>query len=258
MNFKDKTAVVTGGGSGIGKATALAFAEAGANVLILDINEKAAQAVVNQHSNIKFALVDVSDALMVASVAAKIGAVDILVSNAGIEFNNDGSVLTMSSNKLHRILDVNLWGAVHCARAFVPEMPKGGKVVMVSSLQAFMACHPGTSYQASKAALIGLGQALAIEVARKGINVNVVCPGGVATEGMGAVRAGDSGIDDFRRNCPLGRRATPDEIAKPIMFLCSEWASYITGSAMIVDGGHSAMGMPYAGPVVRVEGDPDA
>ncbi len=257
MDFKGKTVVVTGGASGIGKATALAFAEAGAGVCIIDNNEVRAQAVVDHHTSIKFVLADVSDSLSVASAARMLNPVDILVSNAGIEYNNDGNVLTMNPQRLRRILEVNLWGAINCVRAFVPHMARGGKVVIVSSLQASMACLPGTSYQASKAALIGLGRALAIEVARSGINVNMVCPAGVATEGMGAVRAGDAGLDDYRRKCPLGRRAHPKEIAGPIMFLCSELASYITGSVLMVDGGVSAFGMPYPD-IPRVENDPDA
>jgi NAD(P)-dependent dehydrogenase (short-subunit alcohol dehydrogenase family) len=137
-------------------------------------------------------------------------------------------------------------------------MSAGGKVVFVSSLQASMACLPGTSYQASKAALIGLAKALAVELAPKGINVNAICPAGVATEGMGAVRAGDGGLDDYRRHNPVGRRAWPDEIAYPILFLCSDWAKYLVGASLIVDGGMSSLGMPYVGPARSVPNDPDA
>lgn len=258
MNFEGKTVVVTGGGSGIGRATALAFAKAGARVYILDSDPVRANAVAQKYEHIDYVQsVDVSSDAEVKSFAQAVGPIDVLVSNAGIEFNDKGSLLEMSPTLLKRIVDVNLWGAVNCARAFVPSMRPGGRVVFVSSVQAFAVCQPGTSYQASKAALIGLAKGLAIEVARKGINVNVVCPGGVATEGMGAVRAGDSGLDDYRRHCMLGRRACPDEIAGPILFLCSDAASYMTGSVLVVDGGVSAMGMPYSGPVEYVDNDPD-
>lgn len=259
LDFKGRKVVVTGGGSGIGKATTLAFAHAGAEVIILDVNEGLGRAVRALSDNIGFAHVDVSDPFAVGKCAERIGPIDILVSNAGIEYNDAGNLLTMDEERLHHILDVNLMGAINCARAFVPRMKPHGRVVFVSSTQAFAACLPGTSYQASKAGLIGVAKALAIEVARMDINVNVICPGGVATEGMGAVRAGDSeeGLNDYRRRCMLGRRARPEEIAGPILFLCSHMASYITGEVMVVDGGCSAMGMPYAGPLVYAEHDPD-
>jgi NAD(P)-dependent dehydrogenase (short-subunit alcohol dehydrogenase family) len=253
FDFTGKKVVVTGGLSGIGRATALAFAESNAEVYVLDITHTA----LSLHPNIQIMLVDVADEKNVLDTAKNIGAIDILVSNAGIEYNDVGNLVSMPRRKLDRILEVNLGGAINCVRAFMPKMHKGGRVVFVSSTQAFMACHPGTSYQASKAGLIGLAKGLAIEYARLGINVNVICPGGVATEGMGAVRAGDSGLDDFKRHCPIGRRAHPHEIAKPILFLCSEWASYITGATLVVDGGVSSLGMPYPPLGAPVDNDPD-
>lgn len=257
IRFSGKTVVVTGGGSGIGRATAIAFAEHGAMTFVVDISAEAGARVVEEHSNLCFRQGDVSRLEEIEAVRESIGEpVDILVSNAGIEYNDVGNLLTMPVDKLQRILGVNLMGAINCARVFMPTMPRGGKVVFVSSLQAFAACLPGTSYQASKGALISLTKALAIEVALNGINVNVICPGGVATEGMGAVRAGDSGLDDFRRLNPMGRRAWPEEIAYPILFLCSEWASYMTGQILQVDGGMSAVGMPRP-TLVPVENDPD-
>jgi 3-oxoacyl-[acyl-carrier protein] reductase len=262
IGFAGKIVVVTGGASGIGRATALAFAECGANVAVVDVDEERGEALVDGAQRIEFFKADVAIVHEVQSVLegvlGKYGRpADILVSNAGIENNQVGSLLTMPEDVLRRILDVNLYGAINCARVFVPAMPDGSKVVFVSSLQAFMACLPGTSYQASKAGLIGIAKALAIELGPRRINVNVICPGGVATEGMGAVRAGESGLDDYRRHNPLGRRARPEEMALPILFLCSEWASYMTGQIVQVDGGMSAMGMPRAGAAIIMPDDPD-
>jgi len=262
IGFAGKIVVVTGGASGIGRATALAFAERGATVVVVDVDETRGATLVDGVLPIEFLKADVSNALEVQSVLEGIlgrygRPADILVSNAGIEDNRVGNLLTMPEDVLRRILDVNLYGAINCARVFVPAMPDGSKVVFVSSLQAFMACLPGTSYQASKAGLIGITKALAIELGPRRINVNVICPGGVATEGMGAARGNDLGLDDYRRHNPLGRRARPEEMALPILFLCSEWASYMTGQIVQVDGGMSAMGMPRAGPHVIGPDDPD-
>ena len=262
IGFGDKIVVVTGGASGIGRATAIAFAERGATVVVVDVDEKLGVTLMDGASRIEFFKADVANAHEVQSVfegmLSRYGRpADILVSNAGIENNHVGNLLTMPEDILRRILDVNLYGAINCSRVFIPAMPDGGKVVFVSSLQAFMACLPGTSYQASKAGLIGIAKALAIELGPRRINVNVICPGGVATEGMGSVRGNDLGLDDYRRHNPLGRRARPEEMALPILFLCSEWASYMTGQVVQVDGGMSAMAMPRIGPTIKRPGDPD-
>jgi NAD(P)-dependent dehydrogenase (short-subunit alcohol dehydrogenase family) len=262
ISFRDKIVVVTGGASGIGQATAFAFAAHGARVAVLDVDESLGAADVNGSSEIDFFQADVSNPREMQAVADGVlrrygRPADILVSNAGIEDNRSGNLLTMPDAVLRKIVEVNLYGGINSARAFAPAMPDGGKIVFVSSLQAFMVSLPGTSYQASKAGLIGVAKALAVELGPRRINVNVICPGGVATEGMGAVRAGDNGLDDFRRNTPLGRRARSEEIAYPILFLCSEWASYMTGQIVQVDGGKSAMGMPRAGPIAISPDDPD-
>lgn len=262
IDFGGRAVVVTGGASGIGKATALAFAEFGAKVTILDIDEEAGAAVAAANPNIYFVKADVAEAAQLRVAIQRVREnhghpADILVSNAGIEDNRSGNLLTMPEGTLRKIVEVNLYGAMNAARAFVPEMPDGGKVVFVGSLQAFMACLPGTSYQASKAGLIGVAKALAIELAPRRINVNVICPAGVATEGIGAARAGISGLDDYRRHNLLGRRARPEEIAFPILFLCSEWANYMTGQILQVDGGMSAMGLSRPGPVTIWPDDPD-
>jgi NAD(P)-dependent dehydrogenase (short-subunit alcohol dehydrogenase family) len=262
INFANKIAVVTGGASGVGKATALAFARFGANVCIIDTDAERCALLSKEHQSLSFYEVDVADAAKLAELAQRMrgsphGVIDIFVSNAGIEDTSSGNLVTMPEQVLRRIIEVNLYGAINCVRTFIPMMRDGGKIVLVSSLQAFMACAPGTSYQASKAGLIGVAKALTIELASRNINVNVVCPAGIATEGMGARSVDREGLEDYRRNNPLGRRARPDEIAYPILFLCSDWASYMTGQVVHIDGGMSSMGMPWRGPIAVFGDDPD-
>src|SRR5258708_5995523 len=144
IDFADKIVVVTGGASGIGRATALAFAERGATVVVVDVDEKRGVTLVDGVQRIEFFKADVSNAHEVQSVLEGVlgrygRPIDILVSNAGIENNHMGNLLTMPEDVLRRILDVNLYGAINCVRVFVPAMPDGSKVVFVSSLQAFMA-----------------------------------------------------------------------------------------------------------------------
>lgn len=260
FDFHSKVVVVTGGGSGIGKATALAFAECGAKVIVLDIKR-----IESPEKEILCKAVDVAVAneveRAVREAIEQLGAdsIHVLVNNAGIEFNDVGNLIDMPVDKLRRIVDVNLYGYINCARVVAPYMPKGGRIVNVSSIQGLAAHLPGTSYQVSKSGILGLTHALAVELASKGINVNVVAPGGIATEGMGAVRSGESDIiDRYRKRIPLGRRGWPEEIAGPILFLCSDLASYITGATIIVDGGYLINITPDAGGLVPiVENDPD-
>ncbi len=249
--FEGKVAVVTGGASGIGKSVAYAFARYGASVVLVDINAEKADEIskkINEENcNSIFIEADVSKHQatnqMVEETVKKFGRLDILVNNAGIEFNDRGSILEMPYDDLDRILKVNLYGYINCTRSVVPimkERKEGGKIVNVSSIQGFTAHLPGTSYQPSKAAIIGLTKALAIELAPFHINVNAVAPGAIATEGIGSVRkAQENIIDAYRKRIPLGRRGRPEEVAGPILFLSSEYASYITGSVLVVDGGYT-------------------
>lgn len=268
LKFNGKNVLVTGGASGIGRATAQAFALQGANVIILDINTPVAGSVVDticelggQASSYE---VDVSTAEEVEGVAGELGAlygeIHILVNNAGIEYNDRGNIISMPYADLTRILQVNLFGYMHCVRAFVPIMPRGGRIVQVSSVQGLGAHRPGTSYQVAKSAILGLTRSLAIELAEREITVNTVAPGAIATEGMGNVRSGEQGIvDRYRRRIPLGRRGHVEEVAGPILFLCSELACYITGTVLLVDGGYMIQLTPDTGePITHyTPDDPD-
>ncbi|MBI4085692.1 MAG: SDR family oxidoreductase [Candidatus Liptonbacteria bacterium] len=267
LNFRDKVAVVTGAASGIGKATAIAFGSLGANVVLVDVNEKngleVSKTITNLGVKSLFIKTDTSNEeeteRMASIIKKEFGTPHILVNSAGIEFNDRGNLVDMPYDLLKKILDVNLYGYIHCVRALAPLMKEGGSIVNISSIQGLAVHSPGTSYQVSKSGILGLTRALAIELACSNINVNTVAPGAIATEGMGAVRGGESSIlDPYRRRIPLKRRGRAEEIAGPILFFCSSLASYITGSVLVVDGGYLINLTPDFGEVIKpVVGDPD-
>ncbi|MBI2546917.1 MAG: SDR family oxidoreductase [Candidatus Aenigmarchaeota archaeon] len=250
MDFKNKVAIITGAASGIGKATAYAFAEHSVSVVVADIDPIKGK-LVSDYLKRKgyrsiFIETDVSSPAQTDRMASKTlkeyGKIDILVNNAGIEFGDKGNIIDMPYGKLKRILDVNLYGYINCARSVVPHMrerKQGGKIVNVSSVEGLSALLPGTSYQASKSGIIGLTRALAIELAPWKINVNAVAPGAIATEGMGAAHD-QKIVEAYRRRIPWGARGFPKDIAGPILFLSSEYARYITGQVLVVDGGYLA------------------
>lgn len=244
FDYTGYVCVVTGASSGIGKATAQMFLEAGAHVALVDIDPVGTEALVAE-SNGKalFMQTDVSDpdaaARATSTTLERFQKIDILVNCAGIEYNDRGNLLEMPYDDLKRILDVNMMGYIHMARSVVSNMSDGGRVINVSSIQGLAAHHPGTSYQIAKSAILGLTHSLAIELAPREITVNTVAPGAIRTEGMGAVRIGDNTLlDSYRRRIPAGRRGTSTEVAGAILFLVSDLAQYITGTTLVVDGGY--------------------
>jgi NAD(P)-dependent dehydrogenase (short-subunit alcohol dehydrogenase family) len=265
FNFRDKAVVVTGAGSGIGKATAALFAKFGARIAVLDCDERAGvksmTSIQENGGRAEFIKTDVgSEELCFKAASLLFGkpgfaSVDVLVNNAGVEYTDCGGMVDMPKDKLERILRTNLMGALNCVRAFIPKMERGS-IVNVSSVQALATELPGTSYQMSKAGLLGLTHALAMELAPR-IRVNAVLPGAVATTGMGKITERQE-IDRLRRRIPLARRGRPDEVAGTILFLASDFASYITGTTLIVDGGLLAsLAINLDREVQRQSGDPD-
>lgn len=267
LEFSDKVAVVTGAGSGIGKATALAFAQCGAKVVVADIDYHRGQTTVQEieelGSETFFVETDISrqvaTEVMIEKTLNVFGQINVLVNNAGVEYNESGNLIEMPYNEMRRILDVNLLGALHCVRSVAPEMKPGSNIVNVSSVQAFGTHLPGTSYQASKTGLIGLTHTLAVELGLQGIRVNAVAPGAIKTEGMGHLEADPHTIEIYRRHIPLGRRGHPKEIAAAILFLASDLASYINGAVLVADGGYLANITPdwLIPPRPIVPNDPD-
>jgi NAD(P)-dependent dehydrogenase (short-subunit alcohol dehydrogenase family) len=251
MTFDGKVAIVTGGASGIGGACVELLASRGARVAVLDVDEAAGLALLETigartggNSQLtRFVRVDVADSAQVAAaiddVRARWERIDILVASAGIQ--RYGTAATTSEEEWARVLDVNLTGAWHAARACLRHMTRGGSIVNVASVQGLATQRNVCAYTVSKHALIGLTRSIAVDFASAGIRANAVCPGSVDTPMLRWTASLDpepsSVLDACRAMHPLGRIAEPAEIAEVICFLAHERASFVTGSVYTVDGG---------------------
>jgi NAD(P)-dependent dehydrogenase (short-subunit alcohol dehydrogenase family) len=249
IRFDGKTAIVTGGAKGIGAATAQKFCELGASVAILDRDAEAAQATVDAllkagHKASCF-VCDVSSEVSVKkaidAALQRHGALHVLVSNAGIQ--RYGDVVRTSSEVWDETFDVHVKGCFHVTRLGIPAMlaSGGGAIVIVGSVQSFTAVVNSAAYVAAKHALLGITRSIALDYARKNIRANCVCPGTIDTPMMrwSANLSGSAEelMDTCRRMHPIGRIGTPGEVAAAIVFLASDWASFITGTSLVVDGG---------------------
>lgn len=244
MKLKNKVAIITGGGSGIGEATVLRFAEEGAKIVINDVNEDNANKLAEKlKANGGEVLVCVADVCnksevekMVKQVIDKFGRLDILVNNAGI--NRDSFVKKMTEEQWDKVININLKGTFLCAQAALAPMmeQKSGRIINTASIGA-LGNLGQANYSASKAGVIGLTKTLALEGARYNINVNCVSPGATNT----AMTAGmPSEIAEMvKKKIPLRRFAEPEEIANAHFFLASDESNYITGQVLFVDGGIS-------------------
>lgn len=238
MRFSGKTALITGAASGIGRAAALALAAEGASVAVNDVrdaSELVAEIGVEQCSH---HLADVSDATrvegMLTDVVDRWGRLDIVLANAGI--NRDGFLDRLSDDAWEDVVRVNLGGVFYVCRSAFPKLSDGGAVVVTSSVSA-LGNLGQTNYAASKAGLIGFSRAFALEGARRRIRVNAVAPGFTDTPMVRAIP--EAVRDKLIGRVPLGRIASPVEVAAAMLFLASEEASYITGQVLFVDGGVS-------------------
>jgi len=259
IRLDEKVAVVTGGGSGIGRGIVHGLAASGANVAIADINESAAQVVVDeiesQHGVRGLAVrTDVTDKSsaenMVREVMKALGGIDILVNNAGIA--PAYPLVDFPEDKWDLTVDINLKGYFLCGQAVVAQMLKqgrGGNIINISSKSGIRGSARNAGYTATKFGVIGLAQSWAREFAGQGIRANSVLPGnvlqgsGIWSEEYKASQAKKLGIkpeevdEYYNRQVPLGRQCTPEDIANIVVFLVSDKASYVTGVSWLVDGG---------------------
>jgi 3-oxoacyl-[acyl-carrier protein] reductase len=247
MKLEGKTAIVTGSRRGIGRAIALALAKEGANVTVSDINQEDCQKVVGEIEKLgrKGLAVrcDVTSTPEVEELVKKtvteFGKLDILVNNAGIISYKP--FLELTDDDWDKTLGVNLKGQFLCARAAAREMIKNqwGRIINIASISSGgcgIAFPLIAHYTASKGGVTALTEALALELTAKGINVNAICPGAIDTDmTKGAKESGQ--LEPVLLRIPKGRLGQPEEIAHLAVFLASEEASYITGAAIVVDGG---------------------
>ncbi|NLO73218.1 MAG: 3-oxoacyl-[acyl-carrier-protein] reductase [candidate division WS1 bacterium] len=243
MPLTGQVALVTGSGRGIGRAIALALAEAGADLVINDVDQASGEATVADLEALGrqaiFQAADVVDEAqveaMIEAVVAHFGRLDILVNNAGL--TRDGLLVRMTEEQWDLVLDVNLKGAFNCTKAAARPMMKAraGRIINIASI-AGITGNPGqANYSASKGGLIALTKTSALELARRGINCNAVAPGFIETamteQLSEEVRAG------WLERIPLGRGGTPEEVAAAVVFLAGRASAYMTGQVLVVDGG---------------------
>ncbi len=240
-------ALVTGGASGIGRATAELFAARGASVMVVDLDETkaadTAQALGRQGAPVASTVADVSDQAqveaMVAATLSRFGRLDAAVNNAG----TSGTYKPFGEQLLddwQHTLAVNLTGTFLCLQAEIPALLEsdGGTVVNVASAAGLMGFAHLPAYVASKHGVVGLTKSVALEYARQGVRVNAVCPGNVHTPMLEGFVGGDQqALQHMGKVTPIGRLAEPTEIAQAIVWLCSPAASFVTGHALAVDGG---------------------
>jgi 3-oxoacyl-[acyl-carrier protein] reductase len=249
MRLQDKVAVITGGAAGIGKATALRFAEEGARVVICDLNEEAGQETVRALGpEARFYKVNVADREAVQqfmdAVVEQYGRIDILVNNAGVLRDGlfvrvkDGQLVKqMAESDFDLVVSVNLKGVFNCAQAAAPHMIRqgGGVILNATSVVGLDGNFGQTNYVATKAGVIGMTKVWARELGRSNIRVNAVAPGFTATEMVAAMP--ENILDGMKSRTPLARLGEPRDIANAYLFLASDEASFITGEVLRVDGG---------------------
>jgi len=234
-SLEGKTALVTGGSRGIGRAIALELARAGANVTVSYRSGKDEAEAVAEEAGAKAVQADVADTDEAKRLVEEAGELDILVNNAGV--TRDGLLARMPDDDWSDVISTNLGGVFHTCRAAARGMMKrrAGSIVNVSSIVGLRGNPGQTNYAASKAGIIGFTKSLARELGTRGVRANVVAPGYVDTRLTQVI------ADEMKQlmlaNTPLGRFGTPEDIAAAVRFLCSDEAAFITGDVLLVDGG---------------------
>jgi NAD(P)-dependent dehydrogenase (short-subunit alcohol dehydrogenase family) len=247
--FDGKSVVITGAGSGIGRATALAFAEAGARLVIADVDDVLGQetaALAREHgARAEFVHVDVTRsadcATMVARALEAHGRLDVAFNNAGIALPN-APIAEISEADWQRVVSINLTGVFLCMKHEIPAMKRGGggAIINTASVGGLIGTAGVTAYCASKHGVVGLTKSAALDHIGDGIRINAVCPGGTLTP-MLREWFKEPGVEQAAlAGTPIGRMADPAEIARAVLFLASPEASFVVGHALVADGGLTA------------------
>ena len=243
FNFENKKVLVTGGASGIGAATVEAFLASGAQVAVFDRQFE----LERKEERLWQIPVDLLDLQQIEEAFNKIsewGSLDILVNNAGIEFV--GTVEETSEEQWDRVFDTNIKSIYRCTKRALPWIKASkGVIVNTASQLGFVGAGSFTAYTAAKAAVVNFTRSLSLELAEFGVRANSVCPGAIDTQLLrrqfaDGKRGPQGTIDDLISMHPIGRLGQPSEIAGGILFLCSDAASFMTGSALVIDGGYTS------------------
>lgn len=247
MNLEDHVALITGGGSGIGAATATEFSARGATVVVTDVDAAGGRSIADviraAGGDAVFRELDVSDAdafdAVVSDIVADYGAIDVLFNNAGV-LGPEADLESLSRSERDQLLAVNVEGTWNGCRAALPAMKSRGRgaIVNMASVSGLRGSPSLATYSLTKGAIVGFTRALAGEAGPHGVRVNAVCPGVVDTD-LQSKRGSD--LESAAEAHALGRVGDPEEIATCVAFLASDDASFVTGHALVADGGYSTV-----------------
>ncbi|MEZ4904456.1 MAG: SDR family oxidoreductase [Spirosomataceae bacterium] len=248
MTFKDQVVIITGGCSGIGRAAALHFAQAGAKVFLADLSEKAGDTLVEEIENrggeATFARIDVTDIedveRMVSECIHRFGGIDVLVNSAGI-VGPRARTERYPIEEFQQVIDVNVMGLFYCMQAVLPHFlsKKSGNIVNIASVAGLNGFASHIGYSASKHAVVGMTRSAALEYAKHGIRINAICPAFTLTPMLETAMVNDDTnyLDALQNAIPMKRFGKPEEIAEAILYASSTASSFMTGHTLVLDGG---------------------